>query len=471
MTKAECDAQGITWSIVAVDPFEFTDANGATAGRCYDGLKATQFRIRIFARQANYSHRNWRAAAKTIASNEWDLVQTVTHEFGHTYGMNHPIDGNYGVMEPTSIGQNRQRDLYWYDVVCGHQKSGHRRTQAYSRSQLAGVLGSESSAPGLGGATLGNISSGVSWQNGIRAYSTAAKYPICVNWSYGLNQGMCLSGGIGQLDKLAVFTNGTFQENTSIQRVFVSTIEDYTTNGDVSSTHWLWQYRSSSGFQQGTISSGVLKECTNMDGFMSCPAFFQKTISTNKHVAVSWNNYNNRTVFAWVNQNRANALSTGQVRVSVGMVSDYVLPTADTLNGVQSSVSPGLACEAYAVNSPEGAAYDCILAVVAPEDPAMHVRVYRFWAYASSQAYRYSLQISPNYVNLIVAQTASRIAAWRHNGQFWIAVRQLSANQNLRMYYSADSTIWQQLVLGSYSDVGPSASSWSSTDSRLLFVK
>ena len=465
-SKVACDNQGINWSLVIVNTTKATDSKGATSGWCKDSSgKFTQFVIEIYARQANGSLRNWRAAANTIGSNEWDLVQTMTHEFGHTLGMGHPSDGNYAVMVPTTMGQNRQRDLYWWDLVCGRQRSPHRTTKGYRRSHLGGVFGAETNL--LGGSTMANASVGVNWLSHMVDRSIVGKREDCMVWGRTALQGgtNCLVGTDAHSDKRALFTEAVYREDTSVSNVFFSMTDEEPSNGNVNAVHRVHHHRSANGFR--TMLSGVVSECSVMNSFMACRSGL--AIASSKQVAVSWDNHTNRTVFAWVNQNRLNNAATGQVRVAVGNVLPALLPTADTIWNVRSSVAPGLACEANAVKNCSGVSYDCMIALVAPDNPAMTIRVYRFSAVQSGL--RYVLNVSPDYWEFANIAIVSRIAAWRHNGRFWLAYRDLAANQNLGVVSSVDTNGWSVTSVPSYTDVGPSAVSYWNSDNEIVFVK
>ena len=96
------------------------------------------------------------------------------------------------------------------------------------------------------------------------------------------------------------------------------------------------------------------------------------------------------------------------------------------------------------------------------------VRIKRFSA--SPTTNRYVIDIdSATYAVSANVRTASRIAAWHHDGEFWLALRMERVGQEVEMFHSVDGAIWSHVVGNvCYSDVGPSAVSYWTGDNYLV---
>jgi hypothetical protein len=198
-----------------------------------------------------------------------------------------------------------------------------------------------------------------------------------------------------------------------------------------------------------------------MNGFYSCSAV-GPNLSAALPPAVAWDDDVQRSVFAWVNHNRADDSKTNQVRLAYGYVSDDVLPIATASFG-KSNVTPGVACRKDQVRDEVGGVYDCMIAVVPPSNAGMNIRVYRFKGTATS--IRYQASVSPYVFQFSLSPTASRIAAWYNNGdgKFWIAYRSLETGNPLIVRSSSDTTAWSGADVpgsGTYPDTGPTAVSY-----------
>ncbi len=150
LTKALCDAAGVDYSLVrAVDECA---AKASTEERCCDGstcegdtYPATQFIIKVRTRDAACNLWDW--SVEGIGPGEWDLVQTMAHEFGHTQGLGHPANGEFATLKPTDEGTARSRDLYQWDLKCLGEISGYRALLPLYRFMQAGAIGDEHLLP------------------------------------------------------------------------------------------------------------------------------------------------------------------------------------------------------------------------------------------------------------------------------------------------------------------------------------
>ena len=185
-----------------------------------------------------------------------------------------------------------------------------------------------------------------------------------------------------------------------------------------------------------------------MTGFLTCSS--ASYVYSGKGIAVAWDDYNQRTVNVWVNQNRLDNSDDRELMVSVGHINHYRLPEPDGF-GVRSSVTPGLACKDNAA----AGGYDCVVAYVDTSNSYNQVSVRRFINFQSGNRY-YALSGSTSLVSN--AYTSERIALWYANGKFWLALRGSSPGQSIAVYSSPDSLTWtaESYNVGT-SPIGPSA--------------
>ena len=464
-SKADCDSAGINYSLVKVDATSNASAKGSASGRCTDGNgNATQFLIKVNKKTSSGSDRVWEANGSTIGSNEYDLLQTLTHEFGHTLHLGHP-SGEYGTMRGTSIGTNKQRDLYLWDLTCVKdlsQAPPERATKIKRLYHSGGTFGSESTP--FGGWIQSKGSPGITWVTGSTEFSAAAKQTSSTStiwWTRGHNQSNTFNFPTSESsrDLIGMFTETTFREDTNQDRVFWVRPEEYPTPLDDDSSHRIRYRRSSNGFSSS--NSGNLKECNSMTGFLSCSS--HSYIQSGKPPAISWDYEVDRTVFAWVNQNRDDNSDSREIRIAIGYVDNFILPVA-TKTGIQSNVTPGIACR---TNQADG--HNCLMAYVDQRDGEQRIKLRRFTPVATSTGY--SLVWHPSTTTFTAASTASRIALWYHDSRWWMAYRTNSPGQWMQVFHSMDSLTWSALTPPSYTDVGPVAISYWAGNNTLFFAE
>lgn len=456
-TKAACDVAGINYSLVVVK-----DENGVkadTSGACVDAGVATQFVITIRTKDAGGIPWNWRSHGSTIGATQWDLVQTLTHELGHTQRLGHPNTEDAS-MTPTTMGTNRSRDLYQWDLECNASISGHRSLTGFWRTHSS-TFGSEIGFTAGTGWNVANLSAGVSNSTGSWLWAASVKQSACTNWLSSFNPATAhctsISTIVGQSP-----TEAVWREDTTNDRIFFTEQTDFPTAYTATSTHRVSYRRSTDQFVSQI--SGGLSSCTSMSGFFTCAA--TAPVQTGKHVAVAWDNLNNRTVFAWANQNRSNNAQEREIRIAIGNISNTTLPQHDSL-GVQTSVAPGVACNAFSAGG-----YDCIVAYVDPSEVMNRVRTKRF--FASSGANKYSLTIDPVAHDVSFAPTASRIAAWYSSttSKFYVATRPQRINELIEVFESTDGSTWSVTGQLGTTIVGPSAASvWDGPVNALAFAR
>jgi hypothetical protein len=458
-TKAACDAAGIAYSLVVVK--DQSGAKAETTGACVLNGVATQFVITINTRDGAGNLWNFKSQGATRGATEWDLVQTLTHEFGHTQRLGHPATEDAS-MTPTTQGTNRSRDLYQWDLECSASVSGKRSVTGIWQSHSTTFSGETvfTAGPGWG---VENLSAGVSSSAipGTWQWAASVKQGACTNWLSGFNPATAkctsISGIVG-----ASPTEAVWREDTTNDRIFFVDQGDAPAAYVATSSHRVAYRRSTDQFTsqvQGSMSS-----CTAMSGLFTCSG--TEPMQSGKHVAVAWDNFNSRTVFAWVNQNRANNTQEREIRIAIGNIGHTLLPQADGL-AVQSSVSPGVACNAFSAGG-----YDCIVAYADQSDTFNRVFTRRFWA--SSGATRFTLNVDPVIHAVSFAPTASRIAAWYNstNARFYIATRAQRVTEAVEVFESADGATWTALANLGTTIAGPSAASvWDGPTNALVLAR
>ncbi len=267
-------------------------------------------------------------------------------------------------------------------------------------------------------------------------------------------------------------TATTWREADTYDRVIMPRGYDYPTAfTDPTSRHQVTYAVSNDGFL--TMTSGLLQQCTCMQGsFMACGGGIcaprpTAPITTGKAMSFTWDPRNQRTVSVWVEQRRDDGVGDREVRLSVGYIGDGLLPTSDGL-GVYSLVTPGVAC-----NPLVGTGYNCIVVYADAQAgwDSVNIRVRRFYATAGTR--RFSIVLDPNIYNLFPAnaRTASRIAAWWHEGYYWVAIRPVNAGQILNVVRSVSGGSWTNMTPVGFPsiDVGPSAVSYWTGDNFIVY--
>ncbi len=453
--KADCDAQGINYSLVLVE--DIAGAKGSTSGRCVDATgRATQFVISIRTQDSLGYPWNW--SVGTISAGEWDLVQTLAHEFGHTMRLGHPANGEAATMTPTSQSTNRVRDLYQWDLKCLSEISGRRQLTGYRRLHSGTTFGAETATTGA--SPIVHLSSGVTKYTGGWQWSTAFARNDCTAWQPNFDNTKTQCTSVPQQVGIGPRT-AVFREDETMDRIFYSNYTELPTPYAADGKHPVQYNRSSDGFV--TRISGSLSHCSAMSGFFTCSG--TTPVYSGKPVAVAWDVGNSRAIFAWANQTRLNDSQERRVKVAVGFINNLTLPQPDDLP-VQSSIGPAVACTDGTAN-----AYSCIVAYTDQNSTLADLRVRRFTPVAGAN--RYSLSVDPTtHFVLSNVRTASSVAAWYNQGRFWLLVRPIRTSQNLEAYSSTDGATWTSAGSYGYSAVGPTAASyWSLVNNTVGYAR
>ncbi|MFQ5881841.1 MAG: hypothetical protein ACE5I9_05145 [Candidatus Methylomirabilales bacterium] len=362
-----------------------------------------------------------------------DLVGTFAHEFGHTLGLDHPTSGFNVMRAPQPIGgTTNQRELAEYDIRCLDQLAGYRNGSDFRRYHITGSLRPEQS---MVQPFTSYLSVGLTRLSGAWEHSVAFKSFGAVKWNRNfIPSTNSTIAGWRVIGPVAA----NWLEDPSRDRIFYSSGLEVATDFGWGK-HPLQQVHSTDGFQTNRV-------------YGSLDEYGVGRIHTGRPVALAWDDYNDKTAFVWVNQTRSDGPDDREVRVSVGHTGNMQINTSDTL-GVRSSVTPGIACQAFQAGS-----YDCILAYVPHEDTHGEVFIHRFWAHLNGR--QTVLHIDPTGPRWLMGntRTASRIAAWRHDGLFWVAIRPMrSGGQEIEVFSSPDGASWTWHGRFGPTAIGPSA--------------
>jgi len=424
---------------------------GLETKRCLHNGKSYFSRIQVFAKNASGTAFPWTAGP----TGTHDIVRNLAHEFGHTLNIGHAQDaGRWGVMRS---GVEHYRDLYSFDTRCAMEEGGFRALKSYARRHASGTFDpvvSWSGVPYSGGWAVAKGTIGVTWTSSWQYYSaavikqqTGSYSPFHGAFTRDLNTSNTttyFSDSYTSMPPVA----GVWRETPQTDRVFHSSHLNFPTDGTQLGANRLRVAWSSN--QWSTQSSSELSRCNGMSGFMQCSSTLP--VTTGKRIAVAWDPVLGKSHTAWVHQNRLNDTAEHRLQVATSYISNTTLPNPTTLP-VQSAVGPGLACR-------EATGFNCILAYVSnipSEQGSVHLR--RFNATTGSTRYHANFE-STTRILPTGSGTFNPIAAWHHNGYFWIAVRSLVANAPIRVFRSTTGTSWSFFEEFGTSVVGPSAASY-----------
>jgi hypothetical protein len=379
------DCGGIDYNLVRI--IDDSGDKGLFLARCLDSNNYPhRWTIVIKVRDLNDDDWNW--SVGDISSDEWDLRQTLTHEFGHAIGLNHHYviggcgsDCVYGSMTPTSIGTSRSRDLYAMDMICLEELSGRRSLFGKKRTHYSnGTFSSESSFTSFW-TTVSKVAPGLSEHSGSEYYTAVINRSDCMRWqhNWSIFDWTCLDdpdqrSGIGP-------RAGWWKEDTSIDRIFYSEVDDSPTFGDKDSNHIVHQVRSDDGFD--TQSDGILSRCA-VYIYGTC---FGLVVKSGNMVSMAWDDRRERTVFAWADQERGSETNNRKLMLSVGYRSTTVLHKP-SWTGYYSGVSPAVVCDEDTQRT-----YNCIVAFVSSKSTRNEIKVLRFYTTTTGTNPPYGVQI------------------------------------------------------------------------------
>ena len=403
-------------------------------------------------------------------SGEFDLVSTVTHEFGHALGLHHPAAGGCeddcagdpvceaacppdeaAVMGTApSVSDTRRRELYYYDQKCIEDgNTGYRELMGRRRVQYpSGGLGSE----GLMNLHYDNLSNhdaetyefggverhGIVWReaNSIHFRRRTVGSPV---QTFG---GVYLGAELG--------LNAHDESGGGPLRIVWSE--------HVPGTEWEWGAPHQAQVRWSTdeftnSASAPLFECVVPTGWYGCaPLLSWAPVYTGHRLQTDFDPASVRTVSVWSHQARSNnGPGDRAIRVSIGDVSPALLATSYEMPGARTIASPGIACQSGEAEGTDGRTYDCIVAYSDIDTDDFRVRIGRFFATSAGTHMRPEFDGGLTTVDALDAETTAGIVTWWADdpGRWFIAFLATDDDQPLRVYSSTDSLFWS--FVGDYS--------------------
>ena len=454
---ADCISLGLDFNLLVFEERALGNGQlGREVGRCLDGNNVSHYSV-MYTYKSNPAPGgsfNWGGAGLT--SGQFDIIHHLAHEMGHSLSLDHPTGSIYAVMRTTAgeTGQTRRRELYKYDIDCEEQLAGVRQTGGYYSLFFNGGL-----------------SSAIKWTNNwtlskgtIGSDSTLSHINFFVNGDEngGSDQNSIWTKFANESNENVFMTNGakmafsptamSFKDDTS-NRDFVyynNGTAEYPINYNATSSRRLIR-RYSSAFETSNSSELFVRRCNGMSSSSSCSNSIN--ILTVDRPSYAWNDWLNQSHFLWLETDKSNPSNHKKIQIASGQISDSVFPEPVNLNNARSAVTPGLACKSF-----DAGGYDCIIAYVDPDDSLATISVERFYIDQPGTYHAMNREGTIYTVDYYTARTHSPIAAWWHDGDFYIAFRSAETGQPVRVWKSDEGDSWTQLGSVSIdSFVGPSA--------------
>lgn len=383
-----------------------------------------------------------------VQGGEADLVSSLTHEFGHAIGVNHPQFGERATMGGAiAISDTRRRELYHYDVVCSESgAAGFRSLQPYRRSQLSN--GEFSSAWQVTSSYYGNVSnhdaewyqfgayghSGSLWREGdqfrFRRWGTSSTVRSFAAQGLGTEPSLSFHEESTGAPLRIMWARAQFGSEYSL--------------GSLNQVHVRW-----TDDEFATSLAFPLYECSSMSGYYSCDPLAWTPVTSAFRVKTDYDEYSHRTVATWSHQARSNgAAGDRAVRVSFGDISPALFAPSYEVPGAATSASPGIACEPYAAAGTTGFDYDCIVAFADLNSDDYRIRVGRFFgSFVGGTHLAPVFDTGLTTVDAVLAETAHGVEAWYGptQGKWYIAFLATDPGQPLRIYESSDSLNWSHV--------------------------
>lgn len=326
------------------------------------------------------------------------------------------------------VSSARRRQLYEWDFGCSTELSGKRSLTAYKRvHQSTGSFGSASSVIANVTKAHAGFATGTNWGMAYHR-GTFTSWDKSADGTYTNLSNPGIQNGIG-------FVPGMWRETSAVDRVFYSYWQEWPTQYDEYSRHAVRQIYSSNDF--ATQTADYLYHCTSMTGYFTCSNY--AALASPGRLSVAYHQTINRSVVAWLNQERTNVSSSpsNEIWISVGHVANNRLSLPEK-TGIRSAVPPGIAC-----NADFSGSYDCVLLYVPIDDltlriSAKHVQVvpesYGYRAYVNPMEYKFPSG----------SRTSGPIAVWWNAGQskFYAAWRRTASNQPIGVRSSAMGATW-----------------------------
>ncbi len=470
--KTDCDALGITHSIIKVFPDAAGGVNplAGVIGRCRDtSNRATQFVLTVYGLTCpggvcqNYQHVVGDLAAYMgYPGGVFDLVGVLTHEFGHVLNLGHTGSAEYAVMNAGVLPNNSyNRDLYQWDAKCVDQLAGFRNLREYhypiTSAGIGTLTGVSAAAP------IGNV--GPVWSSSL-GMRIQARMTTCQAKSDGLAAGSLVSCILGFDSVIGAHASNITRTASPLvfgwpdyaERLFVPDWQEDVPYSILTSHRKVRQYKSINGF--ATVTASYLNVCTNPT--FSCPSTAVPLAAT-EEVGFAQETVTGQTVIAFAQQWRAaeNDPSKRALRIAVGMANDSTLYYPGSSSGEKTSVGPAVACKPTT--------NECLVAFVREQQPTFRVAVKAFTVNPSTLQASYGATTQlPSTV-----RSAARLALFYTNGQWFLALRSAyQQGQYLEIYSSTNGTTWTNVSPTPllYTAVGPAVLGWRSGTTNALTI-
>lgn len=464
-TFVQCNLQNKNFSLISMH--QETGSKGTTIVRCKNSSdnKGTQFEIKLRSFEFSNPPTYCNFETGIIDPQEWDLVQTLSHEFTHTMNMDHTDNGS--IARPTFPGETRQRDPYYYDLHCMQEANPQKRnTIGYFASYTSNNISLSPNSFTIG--TKGTP--GYTNINGSQQWTYISSNNSGSFWKTDLSLFPVKYFDTDPVESLG-YLNFRFREQTpQIDRIMYSSKLDTPTLYDFNSHHTVSIKYSNDGFN--TISGPYnMHHCSSMLSWFTCANISK--IQTSHMPSIAWND--DFTVTAWTHLNRYNdgiGNNTKGIRISAGLINSTGSPNGTTISQPDwlpdsSAIRPAIACSK---NNPTG--YDCMVAFV-PEDNEDGIIYTRRFSFTTTP-YRYQINYE-NQKRILFngLKTTSSIAMWYGNNKFWVAVKpyRIEFQDKIEVYYTENGITWTMYGrMNRSSLVGPSAiSHWRSDNVILLW--
>jgi hypothetical protein len=367
-------------------------------------------------------------------------------------------------MGRSATGYHLRTDPYRWDYDCIAVSGNEHRTGAAAiHTVSSGAIGSEQGITSSW--DFAKISAGYTVEGGLSSPSFAFKKKSSSNtWTWTRGIGSSNSDNISSMSYKdgAGATDIVVKEHDENEQVIIN-IPRYglpvTYNQDEKhSPRWVI-----SGNEFDSESYANMYHCTVFSGFLNCLGY--ERVYSGVPVAVSHHDSLDASVFAWVNQTRSSSSSNHEINIAVGRAADGIVGKRYT-TGIKSLTSPGLACK-----NNDASGYDCVLAYVDLDSSSYLVRTRRFSVSAGSQYYTVSMDPATYTIGSSV-RSANRVAAFHHDGDWWVAMKRMETSDDIYLYKSTNGSTWTYNTrIYTSAITGPTSVGWRTSDNIIAYVK